>query len=43
MQFYDIAVYCENSTKQANKLHGQNAGLNVGAGGACCYHCSLKR
>jgi len=28
MQFNDIAVYCENSTKQANRLHAQSLCLS---------------
>ena len=33
----DTTAYCENSIKHANKLHGQNVGLNVGVG-TCGYH-----
>jgi hypothetical protein len=37
-------VYSKNHTKSINTLCGKNTELlNVKGGGACSYHCALKR
>lgn len=41
-QLNDAVIYCENSIKHANKLNGQNVGLNVGVSGTCGYHWTFK-
>jgi hypothetical protein len=41
MSFNDITV-CTKSTKRANNLRGQDAGLNIGAGGICSYHWAFQ-